>query len=223
VLAHLLALLAPPLCAVCGAPLVVGEVLCGSCRRALPWLRAPRCPRCALPRPCGRRCPATGAAFAAAWAAVAYDGAARELVAALKFARARPLAGVMGAQLAAGAPAAMRQDAVLVPVPGHPASVRRRGFDQAALLARELARRTGLPLAPVLRRRGPAVAQVGAGRATRLAPGRLVVVAAAPAPRVALLVDDVHTTGATLDACARALLEAGGSRVGAVTWARTLP
>jgi predicted amidophosphoribosyltransferase len=222
VLAHLVALVAPPACAGCRSPVSALEVLCGGCRRTLPWLPRIRCPRCALPLPCGDRCPASGAAFAAAWAAVAYEGVAADCVRALKFARARPLAALMAAQLAAGAPPALIAGAALVPVPGHPARVRTRGFDQATLLARALAVRTGRPLAPVLRRRGPATRQLGASRRERLAPGRLLIGVAAAPPRVAALVDDVHTTGATLDACARALRAAGSERVVALSWARTL-
>ena len=101
-LAELVALVAPPRCAACGAPVRrATDVLCAACRRALPWLARPCCPRCALPLPCGRRCPARGAAFDAAWAAVAYDGVARDAMRALKFAAARPLADVMAAQIAA--------------------------------------------------------------------------------------------------------------------------
>jgi predicted amidophosphoribosyltransferase len=222
VLDALVALLAPPACAACRDPVAVGETVCGTCRRALPWLPAPRCPRCALPRPCGPRCPARSAAFTVAWAAVAYEGTARELVAALKFHGARPVAELMAAQLAAGAPRALLAGAAVVPAPGHPARVRARGFDQATLLAAALARRTGRPLAPVLLRGGRAVRQLGAARAERLAPGRLEVRAAGPAPRLAVLVDDVHTTGATLDACARALRAAGSERVTALSWARAL-
>src|SRR5690349_16734490 len=81
-LAVLRDLLAPPACLACGGP---GHDLCAGCRRELPFLRGPCCPRCALPLPCGRRCPARLAPFAASWAPVAHAGPARELVAALKF------------------------------------------------------------------------------------------------------------------------------------------
>jgi predicted amidophosphoribosyltransferase len=222
---RLLALVVPPCCAVCRAPgLRAGEVLCAACRRALPWLAGPLCPRCALPLPCavgGRRCPASRAAFGAAWAPVAYAGVARDAVRALKFAGARPLAGAMGAQIAATAPPRMLRG-VVVPVPAAPARRRARGFDPAELLARSVARRAGLPLRRALARDGPAARQLGAPRAVRLQAGRIAVRARGPAPARVLLVDDVHTTGATLDACARALMASGAREVRAVTYARTL-
>jgi predicted amidophosphoribosyltransferase len=154
---------------------------------------------------------------------MAYVGVACDLVRTLKFAGGRPLAGVLAAQLAAGLPEGLRGGATVVAVPAHPARARARGYDQAVLLARGLAARTGLPLAGrLLRRRGPAARQLGAARATRLSAGRIVVeVRGAPPPRV-LLVDDVHTTGATLGACAAALRAAGTDDVVAVTWARAL-
>jgi predicted amidophosphoribosyltransferase len=222
-LAELVALIAPPACAACRAPLAGAELrLCPACVRALPWLRGRPCPRCALPRHRGRSgCPAAGAAFAAAWAPLAYEGVARDLVAALKFRAAVQLADLMAAQVAAGLPAALREVEAVVPVPPHRGRRRRRGFDPAGLLAAALARRLGLPLTPCLRR-GGGRRQVGAGRAARRDPRRLAVRAAGVVPAHALLVDDVHTTGATLDACARALRAGGCRAVVAVSYARTL-
>lgn len=221
--AQLLALLAPPVCATCGAPVLpAAEVLCAECRRQLPWLPSARCPRCGLPSRC-RDCPARRSAFEAAWAPLAYDASARRAVTALKFGGALPLADTMAAQIAAGAPAGLVVDATLVPVPLHPARRRRRGFNQAELLARSLSQRLGLPLYCCLTRRGSASRQLGAGRAVRLAPARIEVSVRSPAPARAVLVDDVHTTGATLDACARALRAGGARQVRCLTYARALP
>jgi ComF family protein len=224
VLAELVALVVPPRCAACRAAAPrAAQQLCGACRRALPWLPETLCERCALPDHGARGCPARGAAFDAAWAAVAYDGAARDALHALKFAGARPLAGVMAAQIAAAAPHRLlaADGAVLVPVPAHPARRRARGYDQAELIARALARRTGLPLQRLLRRDGPA-RQLGAPAHVRRQPGRLAISARRAGPLSAVLVDDVHTTGATLEACAAALKRSGTRRVVALTWARTL-
>src|SRR4051794_16099946 len=106
-LAHVVALLAPPACVSCRAPVGAGERLCPSCTRALPWLRR-ACPRCALPSHRGRPCPASGAAFLRAWAPMAYEGVARDLVAALKFRAALPVANLMAAHMAANLPAELR-------------------------------------------------------------------------------------------------------------------
>lgn len=220
VAAELVALLAPPACPGCCAP-VPSASLCSDCRRNLPWLRCPRCPRCCLPAPCGR-CPARGAAYERSWAPVAYAGPARGVVAALKRYGSAVAVEIMAAQLVAGAPAGLLERVALVPVPAHPARRRERGFDQAEQLARALGRRSGLPVAPCLKRAGAARRQLGAGRRERLASGRMAVAARRRPPDRALLVDDVHTTGATLDACARALREAGCASVAAVTYARTL-
>ena len=261
--AELLAVVAPPACAACREPLARADLrLCAGCTRALPWLPARACPRCGLPSH-RRACPASAAAFARAWAPLAYDGVARELVAALKFRAALPVATLMAAHIAANlpadlstggppphasrpaaprasrpdAPGASRPDAprasglprpqglvatALVPVPPQPARARRRGFDPAGALAAALAPRLGLPERACLRRRDREPRQVGATRAQRRRPGRLAIEVRHPPPARVLLVDDVHTTGATLDACARALVAAGCDEVVALTYARTL-
>jgi predicted amidophosphoribosyltransferase len=220
---QLVALVAPPCCAACHAPgLRAADALCAACRRALPWLPAATCERCALPRPCGGRCPAAGAAFERSWAAVAYEGVARDAVRALKFGRARMLAGVMAAQIAACAPPELLADGTLVAVPAHPRRRRERGFDPAELLTTALARRTGLPTATALRRSASAARQLGASARQRRDVQRLGIEPRGRAPSNAVLVDDVHTTGATLDACAAALRRAGSRHIVAITWARTL-
>jgi predicted amidophosphoribosyltransferase len=133
----LLAVVVPPACVACRAPVVRAELrLCSSCTRALPWLSPHGCRRCGLPVH-RRGCPASGAAFARAWAPLAYDGVARQLVAALKFRGALPVAALMAAHVAANLPADVRDGApaALVPVPPQAGRRRRRGFDPAAELA----------------------------------------------------------------------------------------
>jgi ComF family protein len=180
------------------------------------------CRRCGLPSH-RRGCPAARAAFARAWAPLAYDGVARELVAALKFRGALPVAELMAAHLAANLPADLRRGyGALVPVPAQSARERRRGFDPAGVIASELAPRLGLPEHRCLRRRDRQPRQVGATRAQRRRAGRLTIELRGPPAARALLVDDVHTTGATLDACARTLIAGGCREVVAVTYARTL-
>lgn len=162
------------------------------------------------------------AAGVACWAPVAYEGPARALVRALKFRGAAGIADHLAAAMLARAPPELVDKRTLVPVPLHPARLRRRGFNQADLLAAALAARSGLAKARPLRRRGDRRAQVGRGRDDRLAAVRHSMRAEAPAPERVLLVDDVITTGATLAACAHALREAGCVDVAGLAYARTL-
>jgi ComF family protein len=206
-----LALIAPPACAGCGAHAGAAEPVCASCRRELRWL--------------GREPITSGDPPLTMWAPLAYDGAAQGVVRALKFRGATGAAAAMAAQIAANAPPGwLARPAQLVPVPLHPARARKRGYNQAALLAKALGERTELESNDCLERAGPRGTQVGRDRAQRLEgiagtvglkPGR-----APPADR-AIVVDDVITTGATVAACARALAEGGTSAVVAIGYART--
>lgn len=199
-------MLAPPLCWGCGGPARRREPLCLRCRRLLRRLAPEPALVCGL----------------SVWAPVAYAGPARELVRALKFRGALRVADAMAAQIVAGAPAGwLEAPGALVPVPLHPRRLRRRGFNQARVLADALARRTALAIVDCLVRSGPAGTQVGRGRAERRFGPEGAIAARASAPARALLVDDVATTGATLAACAAALRAAGTSEVTALAFART--
>jgi ComF family protein len=217
------AALAPPACWSCRAPVAAGQALCSGCRAEVRFLRGRCCPRCGLPLPCGRRCPGAGSALDRAWAPVAFEGPARALVHALKFRGALCVADVMAAQIVATAPGGLLQPpAVLVPVPTHAARRRARGFDHAEHLARALAARTGLEIARCLVRSGKPTRQAGSSRAARRAPGRIDVRMRGDPPLSVVLVDDVHTTGATLETCGRAVRRAGAYTVCAVAYARAL-
>lgn len=218
-LSAVLSLVAPPLCFACGAHAGENRALCAACRRALRWL-APAAEG-------DGELFVVGAADGGlpVWAPLAYEGPAAALVRALKFRGARGVAEVMAGPIAAGAPPWVLGEgsgaARLVPVPLHRARRRRRGFNQAALLASALAIRTGLDVDDCLERRGTAGTQMGRDRSGRAAAVAQAVLVRGRPPPLAVLVDDVVTTGATLGACAAALRASGALEVRAVAYART--
>ena len=206
-----------------------GGLLCDACDSDLPRLSGPLCPRCALESPSGAvcgRCLARQPHYDATVAALAYRFPADVLVHALKFQGELALAPLLGGLLASAIAAAPpgRVDAV-VPVPLSPRRLAERGGNQAMELARPAAKAAGARLDPGLCERvRDTPAQVGLPHAGRAANVR----GAFACPRLAAglsiaIVDDVMTTGATLDEVARTLKAAGAARV--VNWvvARTPP
>ncbi|HKA66295.1 MAG TPA: phosphoribosyltransferase family protein [Solirubrobacterales bacterium] len=195
----------PPLCAACGRSCRPEAIVCTRCGRRL-----------AAAEPLLGKGPP---GLDRAWSSAPHEGVARNLVAALKFRRLLPVAGLMADRIQWLAPAHMLSGAI-VPVPPAPSRLRRRGFDPAGELAAALAERLGSPLEHCLSRRGGR-RQVGRRRADRIGQPPQVHTTGT-APRSVVLVDDVLTTGATLTACTQALRAAGAARVVAVTFARRL-
>ena len=221
----------PSWCTVCGRPLPWrGRVAscCDSCWRSLPRITSPKCRSCALPLPAGGICIQCSAdplpvGWCDAWGE--YSGALETLLHAFKFERHdfldSALAELLHDTLAARDDFAF--DAI-VPVPMHWARERKRGYNQAQLLGHALARRTRIRCdARLLTKRGESHKQSLLPRSARAANVRRAFHASAAASgRSILVVDDICTTGETLRACARELLDAGARRVCAISVAKAV-
>jgi ComF family protein len=215
----------PSRCIVCARR---GTPLCTRCRDRLPYMPSGVCRRCATvvgSRGACRGCRYLSPAVDWIWAAFAYEGPARRAVLTLKFRGGRYLVETMGDLLRDGLRIRPVETDLLVPVPLAPRRLRARGFNQAELLARELAPVVGGALAvDLLRRvdRPPQQTLAATERLTNLQGTFACPRLDAVRHRTVLLVDDVITTGATVSACADTLAEAGAERVCAVAFARDL-
>jgi predicted amidophosphoribosyltransferase len=231
-------MLVPPLCWGCGGVARRREPLCGGCRALLRRLGPDPVVLCGVPvwAPVAYSGPARDLIRALKFrgATAAADAMAAQIA-------ANAPEGLLGAASApewvlgaAGAPEGLLRAPgargggraaprpALVPVPLHPRRLRRRGYNQAALIAEALARRAVLEVVDCLARTGSAATQVGRDRAERRAGPAGTVESRAAVPRRVLLVDDVATTGATLAACAGSLRAAGSIEVAALVFARTI-
>lgn len=210
----------PPRCASCDR---LGEWLCGECASRIQRLPRPICRRCGLPsrEPLCWRCRATSSSLEGIRAFGYLEGTLRAAVHGLKYRRRRGAADALGALLVQVVSEESPPYDVIVPVPLFHARRRERGFNQSELLAERMAALTGRPMAPAaLARVRDTPPQVRLGIAERRRNMRGAFQAAAVEGRRILLVDDVSTTGATLESCARALLDAGAASVWGVVLAR---
>ncbi len=219
----LLNLLYPPRCVACNR---AAGWLCPACQQDIELIRPPICPLCGQSAPAAQLCPSCQVRPLEidGIRAVGYlEGPLRTAIHRFKYSNLRPLA-VPLADLAVEYLRDYRPSVqALMPVPLHAARLSERGYNQAALLAREISGATGLPLAEkALVRVKRTVPQVGLGADQRRqnVKGAFQCVEAGWEGKSVLLVDDVCTTGATLEACSMALRQAGAERVWALVLAR---
>jgi ComF family protein len=230
----LLDLLYPPLCLNCRGPVGEPHNLCAKCWREISFIDGPACAACGLPFEIDpgpdtlcAACLAEPPAFDRARSAMRYDDASKGAILALKRADRLEFARLFAIWLRRSGQELLAEADVIVPVPLHPLRLWFRRYNQAALLGRRLQQMTGKPFAPlalVRTRSTPSQGKMPSAKArARNVQGAFKVPPRFDSTvrgRAVLLVDDVLTTGATVEACARALKRAGAARVLVLTIAR---
>ncbi len=227
----------PPSCLACRKATADANGLCGACWGDIRFIERPFCERTGAPFPLdlgaeGLLSPeaiADPPVYARARAVARFDdGAVRRLVHQLKYGDRLELAGSMGAWMARAGEDLLAGADLLVPVPLHRFRLAARQFNQSVLLARAISRRCGVPVdVDALRRRKATPPQVGLTRSQRATnmQGAFIIApesAIAVAGRAVVLVDDVLTSGATINAAARSLLRADVRRVDVLVFARVV-
>ena len=220
----------PPRCAGCG--IIVADVhsFCTDCWTQVEFLGESGCTTCGLPLEataadtCGV-CLAKPPRIARTRAAVAYGDLSRGLAIRLKYGRKVAIARTMARYMAPLVANAADQP-LLVPVPLHRSRLWQRGFNQSALVARELASTLSLTADSLalrrLKRTPPLKGMSSVQRRKTVAAAFKVADRSKVAGRTVILIDDVLTTGSTAEACARTLQRAGAARVELITWARVV-
>jgi ComF family protein len=224
----------PPLCPACRS-LVAGNGLCAECWGKLAFIAPPYCPRLGIPFAydpgpgiLSMQAIADPPAYTRARAAVRFDDIARALVHAFKYGDRLDLAPILGRWMAQAGHELLADTDALVPVPLHWRRLWARRFNQSAALAAAISAAAGVAVNDTaLKRVKPTRQQVGLSGAARAAnvQGAFRVAPAARGEitgRRLVLVDDVLTSGATVDACARALLRAGAAQVDVLVFARVV-
>jgi ComF family protein len=230
-------LIFPPRCITCSLILEEHSPLpfCPNCKAGIRFIRSPLCPRCGIPFPsvegedhlCGE-CLVTQRPYAVARAVGLYEETLMKAIHLFKYRGRIGIGKVLGKIMAdfAGGLWDMNVFDLIIPVPLHRKRLRERGFNQAVVLAREIAKRFKLPLDFLtLRRAVFTEPQVGMGKEDRSVNVRGAFIIRKPertAGKRILLVDDVYTTGSTLMECTRTLLKAETDSVAVFTLAKAV-
>lgn len=229
-------LVLPPLCLSCGAGVEAHGALCGDCWRKIEFISEPFCPVTGLPFPydpgpgmLSAAALASPPPYAMARAVMRYSDASAQLVHQFKYADRLEAAPAFGRWMARAGAALLKDADLIAPVPLHRRRLFSRRFNQSAELARQVARLSGVPFVPDLLERvratRPQVGLSGDARRRNVAGAFRVSEAmkAAARGRNVVIVDDVMTTGATAEACARALAAAGARETRVLCLARVVP
>jgi len=219
-------LLFPQYCLGCGRE---GGLICSSCKQSLSRIAPPICPRCGRPEPGGQLCPdcvGWPASIDGIRSPFRFEGAMRQAIYELKYHNLRALAAPLAEMLGDYLSASPLPAEVLVPVPLHPRRLRERGYNQSRLLARELGRLVNLAMIDdclVRQRHTPPQARTSnaAERRSNIA-GAFACRDQRLQGKQVLLIDDVATSGATLDACAAVLKASGAASVWGLVMAREI-
>jgi competence protein ComFC len=200
------------------------DVLCRTCFDALPRVGSPVCGRCGLPTAFAtfvcEECKNVDFGFQSARAPLKYDGVGKQVVHALKYRGYKRVVGRLAAPLMLQVVGEGHFDAV-VPVPLHSSRLRKRGFNQAELLARGVAEKMKATVSDTLEVVRGTRDQVELSAAQRRANVAGAYTATKPLRGKILLIDDVFTTGATMSACAGTMVRAGAKEVHALSLCRT--
>ena len=216
-------LLFPLRCLGCGKE---GDLLCPLCRQSLPKIEVPFCQRCGTPVKEGILCPTCSTyplTIDGIRSLFAFEGTVRQAIHQFKYRHIKTMASPLGQLLTRFLQTHPMPGETLIPVPLHPKRLRQRGYNQASLLTSEISKNTGLPVIErtLLRLRDTVSQTKTASAAERRANVRDAFACRKELHgENILLIDDVCTTGATLDACATALKTAGAGSVWGLTAAR---
>lgn len=212
-------------CDLCGEDLVVDTRyhLCGSCIEKLPFIDGDICLNCGVSidneaQYCDR-CQKTTSVFKINRSPLVYEGKARDMIHALKFGKKKYLVSTIGAMMADTFLKYGMEGEIIVPVPMTKKDERKRGFNQAELIAYEIGKRLNIPVLPALEKTKETAVQKelsGKERAENLTKAFEVVYPQVKDRKI-LLVDDIFTTGATANECAKALLKAKCKEVSVLT------